>query len=150
MALIRRLNRGELAPWSALRDIETHFNRFMTDFGNEFPFGDKTWSPAVDLRETEDAYVVHADIPGLKKEEIDLEVVEDVLTIKGERKQESEKKDGNYHRVERTFGSFMRSVEIPGGFNPEGVSAKFDNGVLEVTLPKLEEQKPRSIKVKAQ
>lgn len=149
MALIRKLNRGELAPWSALRDIETQFNRFLGEFGNDFPFGDRTWAPAVDLRETADAFVVHADIPGLKKEEIDIEVVEDVVTIKGERKKDEEKKDGNYHRVERTFGSFLRSVEIPGGFDSEKVSAKFEDGVLEITLPKLAEQKPRVVKVTA-
>jgi HSP20 family protein len=149
MALIRRLNRGELSPWSALRDIETQFTRLMNDFGAEFPFGDKSWSPAVDLRETDDAYVVHADVPGVKKDEIDIEIIEDVVTIKGERKEETEKKDGNYHRVERHFGSFMRSIEIPGGFDGEKVSAKFSDGVLEVTLPKLEEKKPRSVKVEA-
>lgn len=149
MALIRRLNSGEVAPWSALRDMETYFNRFLGDIGNDFPFGDRTWTPAVDLRETEDEYIVHADLPGMKKEDIDIEVVEDVVTIKGERKQESEQKSGNFHRVERNYGSFLRAVEIPGGFAADNVTATFDNGVLEVKLPKRDEQKPRSIKVQA-
>ena len=149
MALIRKINSGELTPWSAFNDLESTFNRFLGDIGKEFGVAERAWAPAVDLRENEDSFVIHADIPGMKKDEIDIEVVEDVVTIKGERKKETEKKEGNYHRVERKYGTFLRTIEIPSGFNSENVTAKFHDGVLEITLPKLEEQKPRTIKVQA-
>ena len=147
MALIRRNNCGELAHWSGFSDLETTINRFLGDLGRDFGLSERSWSPAVDLRETDDAYIVHADIPGLKKDDITIEIVEDVVTIKGERKYEAERKDGDFHRVERKYGSFLRTIEIPGGFNGDAASAKFQDGVLELTLPKLEEQKPRTIKI---
>ena len=151
MAIVRRMNRGgDLSPWSALRELETEFNRFFGDFGKEVGFGQRRFMPAVDLRETDDAFIVEADIPGMKKEDIHIDVVEDVLTIRGERKEETERKEKDFHRVERQYGSFVRSVEIPGGFNPDQVNAKFEDGVLRVTLPKREESKPRSITVNAE
>ena len=150
MSLVRWSNGTELAPWNALRDIETHFNRFFSEGWPEFSgAGKRSWVPAIDLREDENAFVVEADMPGLKKEDIHLEVIDNVLTVRGERKEAAEQKDKNVHRVERSYGSFQRSIEVPGGFAADKVEAKFEDGVLRVTLPKRAEQRPKHIKVEA-
>lgn len=151
MTLVRR-NRTEAAPWNALREIEDHFSRFFSEpFGtlSEWPNGSGGWIPAIDVSENENEYVIEADIPGVSKDEIKLEMIDNAVSIKGERKSEKteEDKKRGYHRVERSYGSFQRSVQIPGGFKSDGVQAKFDNGVLRVTLPKPEESKPRTITV---
>ena len=149
MALVRLRNRSELDPWSALNDVESSFSQFMAPFFSNRTFGRPGWVPAVDLGETKDAYHLTADVPGLKKEDIQIEVIDNVVTIKGERKTESENKEKDYHHIERSYGSFQRSVEVPGGFVPDRVTATFENGVLTVTLPKREEAKPKSITVQA-
>ncbi|MEK7792939.1 MAG: Hsp20/alpha crystallin family protein [Candidatus Hydrogenedentota bacterium] len=150
MSLVRCSNGTELAPWNALRDIENHFNRIFGEGWPEFSsLGKRSWVPAIDLRENENAYVVDADMPGLKKEDIHLEVIDNVLTVRGERKESTEHKDKNVHRVERSYGSFQRSIDIPGGFEGDKVEAKFEDGVLRVTLPKRAELRPRQIKVEA-
>lgn len=146
MALVRWNANPELSPWSALRDLENQFNQFFGDTSGGRT-GGQSWVPAVDVHEEDDAYVVEADIPGLKKEDIHLEVIENTLTIKGERKSERETKKDGFRRVERSYGSFQRSVEVPGGFDAENVSAKFEDGVLKVRMPKREETKPRRIAV---
>jgi HSP20 family protein len=105
--------------------------------------------PDIDLREDENAFVVEADMPGLKKEDIHIEVIDNVLTVRGERKEATENKDKNIHRIERSYGSFQRSIDIPGGFEGDKVEAKFEDGVLRVTLPKRSEQRPKQIKVEA-
>jgi HSP20 family protein len=130
-------------------NIDDEFNRMFEQFGKPVAWVEQgRYAPAMDVHETEDAYVVEADVPGLKKDDVHIEVADNVLTIKGERKDEKEDKDKNYHRVERSFGSFARSVALPAGFDGTKVSAKFDNGVLTVTLPKPEERKPRRVEVK--
>lgn len=152
MSTLARRNRNDVAPWNALREIEDHFSRFfaepfgaMTDWSN----GSVGWAPAIDVSENENEYVIDADIPGVSKDDITLEILDNVVTIKGERKSEKKEEDKKkgYHRVERSYGSFQRSVQIPGGFKSDAVEAKFDNGVLRVTLPKPEEAKPRTITV---
>lgn len=161
MTLVPRRIRKELAPrrfgdsdpWNALLDLESFFNRAIGETGGDFFEGFRSeWAPAVDVSETDDAYVVEADIPGMRKEDIKIEVENDVLTIRGERKSEKEEKDEKkgYHRVERRMGAFVRSLRVPGGVKAEDVSAKFQDGVLKVTLPKPEESKPKLITVKAE
>jgi HSP20 family protein len=101
----------------------------------------------MDLVESEEHFVLRADLPGMSEEDVNIEVEERVLTISGERKAEqAESKDG-YHRVERAFGSFARSLTLPEGVNAEAVSASFDRGVLEVRIPKPEQRKPRKISI---
>ena len=148
MALVRWKDRGELSPWSALRDLEGQFNRVFGELTRDTDYFERGWTPAVDLKETEEAYTLEADLPGLKKEDIELSVVDNLVTLKGERKQEEEVKDEGYHRIERQYGSFQRSLEIPGGFNADKITAEFKEGVLHVTLPKREEAKPKHIEVK--
>ena len=109
-----------------------------------------TWLPATDVKETENEYVVEADIPGLKKEDLAITVHEGLLTIKGERKKEEEVKKDNYHRVERTYGKFERVIELPGSVDEAKVAATFKDGVLRVALPKREEAKPKQIEVQTE
>ena len=108
----------------------------------------RAWSPAVDVKETQDALQFHVELPGLKKEDVEITIENNVLTIAGERKFEKETKDENYHRLERSYGAFSRSFTLPTGVRSEQVEAKFENGVLAVTLPKQEESKPRKISIR--
>lgn len=148
MALVRWRNRGELAPWSALTDLEREFNRVLGGAPGFSDLFERDWVPAVDLRGTEDAYVLEADVPGLAKEDIELVAVDNVITLKGERKNEHEVSEDGYHRFERRYGSFQRSFEVPGGFDNDKVTATLEEGVLRVTLPKREEAKRKQIEVK--
>ncbi|MBN2311909.1 MAG: Hsp20/alpha crystallin family protein [Candidatus Hydrogenedentes bacterium] len=148
MALVRWKNRNEVAPWSALRDLEADFNRMFGNVFGEVAPSERKWAPAADLKETADAYTIEADLPGVKKEDIELTVLDDTITIKGERKTEKEGKDAGYHCVERRYGGFQRRFRIPGGFDAAKVKADYEHGVLRVTLPKREESKPKQIEVK--
>jgi HSP20 family protein len=107
----------------------------------------RRWMPAMDLVEGDDNYVLRADLPGLTQDDITIEFEDRTLTVAGERKAEHEVKKDGYVRVERAFGSFSRSLTLPQGVDPEALTASFDNGVLEVTIPKPEAQKPRRIEI---
>jgi HSP20 family protein len=107
------------------------------------------WMPGVEVYEKADKFVVRAELPGMKKEEIDVSVVGDTLTISGERKAESEVKDEDYYRCELCYGKFSRSVGLPAAVNAAKVDASYENGILEITLPKLEAAKPKKVTVKA-
>jgi HSP20 family protein len=104
---------------------------------------------ALDVFESDDDVTVRASIPGVNPDDIDISVTGDVLTIKGETSEEREEKQGNYHLRERRYGAFQRSVNLPAPVNTDKAEAEFKNGVLTLTLPKVEEVKPRSIKIKA-
>ena len=106
------------------------------------------WSPLVDITEDEKEYLIKAEVPEIKKEDIKLLVQDNVLTISGERKSEKEEKGKKYHRVERTFGSFMRSFTLPEDADGSKVAAEYKDGMLNVRLPKSEKAKPKSIEVK--
>jgi len=106
------------------------------------------WSPLVDISEDEKEYVIKAEIPEMKKEDIKLNVHDDVLTITGERKYEKEEKNKKYHRVERAFGSFMRSFALPEDADGAKIAAEYKDGILKVRLPKSERAKPKAIEVK--
>ncbi len=150
MALVRWKDRGELAPWSALQDLESQMQRLFGEGAADLNWPERTWLPTADLRETDDHYIVEMDLPGMRKEDVELTAIDNVLTIKGERKYEhkDEKEDERgYRRFERRYGRFERSFEIPGGFDADKVEAHYDNGVLRVNLPKREEAKPKQISV---
>ena len=106
------------------------------------------WTPAVNILEREEGIVISADLPGLKAEDVDVTVDNGVLTIKGERTLEEVSEGETYHRVERSYGSFERSFSIPNSVDPKKIEARFSNGEMTITLPKREESKPRSVKVK--
>ena len=101
------------------------------------------------MAENDNAYIVTAELPGIDPKDIDISLEGNVLTLRGEKKEESEKKDKNYHRVERRYGSFVRSLTLPAEVNADKIEADYRNGLLEVTLPKSETVKPKKITVKA-
>jgi HSP20 family protein len=109
----------------------------------------RRWMPAMDLVEGDDNFVLRADLPGLTQDDIKIEFEDRTLTVSGARKAEHETKKDGYVRVERAFGSFSRSLTLPQGVDPEAVTASFENGVLEVTIPKPEAHKPRRIEIGA-
>ncbi|MFI5180790.1 MAG: Hsp20/alpha crystallin family protein [Thermoanaerobaculia bacterium] len=108
-----------------------------------------TWAPPVDIYETKDKITLKAELPGFDEKQINLRFEDGVLTIEGERKFEKESGDENYHRVERSYGKFVRSFAIPAGVEGDRIAANFSNGVLTVDLPKREETKPKQIKIEA-
>ena len=125
------------------------FNWFLEDF--DFP-GLRTangeWLPAFDVSETEDEVIVKAELPGMDVKDIDITLTDGLLTIKGERKMEKEDKKENYHRIERQFGSFSRSLKLGTNVKADSIDAGYKDGILTVTLPKAEENKPKKIEVK--
>jgi HSP20 family protein len=149
MALIR---------WEPVREINTiqsEMNRlFNTLFESPGQAGNggstsslRRWIPAMDLVETEDDFVLRADLPGLSEGDVNIELEDNVLTISGERKAEHEERKEGYYRVERSSGSFSRSLTLPEGVDPDAVKASFDRGVLEVRVPKPEAKKPRKVAI---
>ncbi|MGH7350980.1 MAG: Hsp20/alpha crystallin family protein [Candidatus Methylomirabilales bacterium] len=106
-----------------------------------------TWAPAVDIYETPDSIVLQAELPGLGKDDIDIQVRDNVLTLKGERRSEKEVKEGNYLRVERAYGGFQRAFTLPAAVQADKIRAAFKDGVLDVSIPKAEEAKPKQIKI---
>ncbi len=107
------------------------------------------WVPAMDLVEADDHFVLKADLPGLGEDDVAIEVQDNVLTISGSREAEDERKEQGWYRLERSYGSFSRSLTLPDGVDPDKVEAKFDRGVLEIRIPKPEERKPRRISIGA-
>jgi HSP20 family protein len=108
------------------------------------------WLPTLDVSETKNDYVVKAELPGIDPKDIDISITNDLITIKGEKKQEKEEKEENYHLIERSYGSFTRPVRLPGQVQSDKINATFKNGVLKVTLPKTEEAKKKEIKIKVE
>jgi HSP20 family protein len=148
MALIR------WEPVRELNTIQNEMNRlFNTFFDTPSPAPTGTsgavrrWIPAMDLVETGDDFVLRADLPGLSEGDVSIELEDNVLTVSGERKAEHEEKKEGYYRVERSWGSFSRSLTLPEGVDPEAVKASFDRGVLEIRIPKPEQRKPRKVAI---
>src|SRR5437763_7133802 len=106
------------------------------------------WVPAMDLVESEDHFLLRADLPGLGEDDVNVEVRDNALTVSGERKAEHEQREKGWYRLERQVGRFSRSISLPEGVNPDTIDASFHNGVLEVKIPKPEERKPRRIAIK--
>src|SRR5919206_695396 len=144
-----------IVRWEPLREFSTlqnEMNRlFDTVFDTPAPGGNgntlRRWMPAMDLVESDDHFVLRADLPGLSEEDVKIELEDSTLTISGERKSEHEDKGEGFYRVERAFGSFSRSLTLPQGVDAEKVTASFDRGVLEVRIPKPEQRKPRRIEI---
>ena len=119
-------------------------------FGSLFDNGGRhaqRWVPAMDLVEADDHFVLKADLPGLAEDDVAIEVQDNVLTISGSREAEHERKEKGWYRLERSYGSFSRSLTLPDGVDAEKVEAHFDRGVLEIRVPKPEERKPRRISI---
>ncbi len=147
MALQRR--RQNLVPLRPFREMEDWDRDFEDMFGKPL-WPAERWMPAIDVFEKEDRFMVKADLPGMKMEDIDVSVVGNSLVIKGEKKSESEVKEEDYYRAERSYGSFFRSMPFPSDVDVKKIDATYENGVLEVTLPKMAEAKPKKVRVAAQ
>lgn len=151
-----RPRRG-LTPWQPFREFEEIEQRFADIFGRSvlpavwrrIPTVEMGWAPAIEVFEKEDKFVVKAELPGIKEEDIDISVIGDTLTIKGERKAESEVKEEDYYCCERSYGSFSRSIAVPSNVDAKKIEASYESGVLEVSLPKTQEVKPKKIAVSA-
>ena len=142
--------RGRTLPVATLTSLREEMNDLLSRFWSHTsePFGLAEWSPALDVSETDDAVLVHAEIPGIDPKELDIAVVGDTLTIRGEKKDETEREGRNFHRVERRYGSFTRSLRLPTPVDAEHVTARAAAGVLEIRLPKKEEARPKRIQIK--
>jgi len=152
MAMERWRPRWGITPWRPFRELEEWERRFDDLFGRplwRLPVEEKGWMPVVDVFEKEDRFVVKAELPGMKEEDIDVSVVGDTLSIKGEKKTETEIKEEDYYRCERSYGSFYRSIPIPSNVDANKIEASFEDGILEVALPKSAKVKPKKIAVSA-
>lgn len=129
-------------PLASLRFFEDAVTRLMSE-----PRTGRPWSPPVDIVETENELVLKADLPDVKLEDIDVHVENETLSLKGERRFEREGNGKGYHRIERSYGSFVRNFAVPSTVDTEKVSADYKNGVLTITLPKKEAAKPKQVKV---
>jgi HSP20 family protein len=145
-----------LVRWEPAREIsslQSEMNRLFNTFfdtptagGNGGPV--RRWVPAMDLVETDEHFVLRADLPGLAEQDVAIELEDNVLTVSGERKAEHEEKKEGFYRMERAFGQFRRSLTLPDGVDAAAIAATFDKGVLEVRIPKPEERKPRKVAIK--
>jgi len=129
-------------PLASLRAVESAFSRLLTE-----PQTNRPWAPAVDIYETENELVVKADLPDVEAKDIDVRVENQTLTIAGERKFASANNEKGYHRIERSYGNFVRSFAVPNAFDTDKINAAYNNGVLTVKLTKKETAKPRQIKI---
>jgi HSP20 family protein len=141
-------------PFRELGTLQNEMNRlFNTVFDAPSPGNGgstlRRWMPAMDLVETADHFVLRADLPGMSQDDVKIEFEDGTLTVSGERTAAHESKKDGYHRVERAYGAFSRSLTLPQGVDPEAVTASFDRGVLEISIPKPEERKPRRIEIAA-
>lgn len=136
-------------PRSRVELMPRMFDRMFDEFCSMAPCAETEigWEPRADVHETDDAYKVEFDLPGIDKNDVKVKFEENTLTVSGERKSETKSDENNYHRVERAYGSFCRSVRLPKNVNSQKINASFKNGVLEITLPKAEEVKPKEIEI---
>ena len=145
------MNLVRMNPLREFEDFQDRFNRFFNEaLSRRFEpdtlrFGD--WAPAVDIQETDKEYLLKAELPEVKKEDVKVEVAEGVLTIEGERKQEKEEKGKRFHKIERSYGKFVRQFALPTEVDTAKLQADFKDGVLNVHLPKTEIAKPKAVEV---
>ena len=138
-------------PFRELSIMQERMNRLFEDAGRGWrgdePSSTTTWSPAVDIYETESEIMVQAELPGVDRKDITLNLEKNVLTLKGERRFEKETKQENYHRIERSYGGFSRSFSIPAIVDEEKIRADYKDGILKIALPKKEQVKPKQIQI---
>jgi HSP20 family protein len=134
-------------PFGAMAcNIDRMFDEMFT--GRSTAEGETAWVPRTDVHENDNAFVVQLDLPGVEKDNVKVKFEDDTLVVSGERKHESNADEKNFHRVERAYGSFTRSISVPKDVDSEKISASFKNGVLEITLPKADEVKAKEIEIK--
>lgn len=162
MPLMKRNPNKEMELWKrdlpiprALGILHDEMDRVFSDFFrgdlvDNGSFFSGSWAPAIDVSETDDSYIIRAELPGMKKEDVKITVNNTLVTIRGEKRNEAEDKSRTYHRIERSYGSFERSFNLPGAVKSSSVEARFEDGLLTVALPKTEEAKEKvhDIKIK--
>ena len=143
-----------IIKWDPFRDLITlreKMNRLFEDAvtsrGEEKDLILSAWSPAVDIYENENELVLTAEVPGLEEKDVEIKIEDNTLSVRGERKFEKETKEENYHRIERSYGTFYRSFTLPNTINQDKIEAEHENGVLKITMPKRTELKPRKVKI---
>lgn len=143
-----------LTHWDPILELEQFFDRYR-DHNTRLPdkrrhdeLAAADWFPKVDIAETNEAFEIHAELPGIEKPDIRIAVQDGVITVKGHRESKSEEKGKKFHRVERSFGSFARSFSLPDNVDEEHIHADFKKGILTLILPKTQKQEPKSIEVK--
>lgn len=140
-----------LAPWEPFRDLVSlrdDMDRLFESFFGKFPADrEGFWSPAIDIEENNGNIIVKAELPGMKKDDVKVTVRDNMLTVSGERKHEKETKDKTFHRIERSYGKFSRTITLPSEVEADKVKASYKDGVLNITLPKPETAKPKQIDV---
>ena len=139
-------------PFVELEDVTKHLNLIFGKFPARAETGSEVldmadWAPTVDITETDSAYMINGEIPGVNKEDVKVTIENGMVTMRGERKHEKEEKDKKFHRIERSYGSFMRSFRVPDDVDENAVKAEFKDGVINVTLPKSGKSKAKSINV---
>jgi HSP20 family protein len=152
MALIRWRPRTEMDPFRDMMGIQEEINRLFDwtlgrRSGEDLGLLQGEWVPAIDVAENESSVFVKVELPGMSEKDVDVNILGNTLTIKGQKTKEEEKKDQNYYRLERSYGSFQRSVTLPSAVEADKCKASFKDGVLEIEMPKKEEAKPKQIKV---
>jgi HSP20 family protein len=136
-------------PFQDLLAIQDEMNQVFGRARQGQGAGGRVWAPALDISERKDAYVVTVELPGVKADDLDITLEDGLLTIQGERQFTSESSEQQYHRVERRYGAFRRSITLPAQVKADAIEASFEDGVLEVVVPKAEEAKPKKITVRA-
>jgi HSP20 family protein len=146
----------EISPWRPFefekmrKEMDRLWDSFLEGRPARRTREGEEWVPSLDFSETKSDLVVKAELPGIDPKDIEISLNEDVLTIKGEKRQEKEEKEEGYHLVERSYGSFTRSVRLPREVQNDKINASYKNGVLKITLPKSEETKKKEIKIKVE
>ncbi len=154
MSLIRWNPARELATFPTdVFNMQREINRMFDSFFrggtlDDGSLGTSLWAPATDIAEHDDEYQVKVELPGVGKDDVKITMQDNILTIRGEKKQEKESKNSSYHRVERSYGSFQRSFTLPTRVKQDKIEAAYNDGILTITLPKAEETKPKQIEVK--
>ena len=148
MSLLVPVKRNNTLTWPGFSDLERQLDRIFNHGDDVSSRATCDWVPAVDIHETDDAYILEADLPGITRKDIEVKVIEDRVSIRGTRKYASNKEDRGYWRRERAEGTFERSFRLQGGIDGSKVDAHFENGVLTVKLPKPEAIRPKQIEVK--
>jgi HSP20 family protein len=149
-ANIKEVEEMALVRWDPFRELtalQTEVNRLFSRAGGGDVAERQSWTPSIDVIETDDSIKLKAELAGMDPKDISIEVQDNVLTVSGERRFQEEVKEDKYYRIERRYGSFSRSLALPQTVNEEGIEAKYENGVLEVVVPKAEVAKPKKITV---
>ncbi|MCF6266515.1 MAG: Hsp20/alpha crystallin family protein [Desulfuromusa sp.] len=144
----------KLAKWDPFREMEGMLDPYSKSLdwpfrgGRDLNTTGADWAPRADITETDDAFTITAEVPGIKRDDVKISIEDHVLSIHGENKQEKEEEGKKFHRIERFYGSFNRSFSLPENVNEDKIDAIFKDGVLTLTIPKTEVKKPKAIEIK--